>query len=148
MIFITFHGCSNEDVGENNDPTSLTEEDTEDYDCYIGYGYTGYEACKNVLVIEFADMGYGRCKKRTVSFRITTTSSPEVKLIKDKYIFRYEDYYQKSVCTSCTWYTGRIEIPYSNPSDNFSFTVEMNLTLKDGKWEHFYDVVDTCNRQL
>ena len=62
LIFITFHGCSDEHVGENNDPTSLTEEDTEDYD-YIGYGFTGYEACKNVLVTEFADKGYGGVKK-------------------------------------------------------------------------------------
>ena len=114
LIFITFHGCSNEDVGENNDPTSLTEEDTEDYDCYIGYGFTGYEACKNVPCNRVCRHGLMVWCKRTVSFRITTTSSPEVKLIKDKYIFRYEDYYQKSVCTSCTWYTGRIEIPYSN----------------------------------
>ena len=76
MSILSFSGCTTDgDDGDEPSSISLEEHDSEDYNCLISVAVKGVNKCDNKLEVIFSDWGNGRCKKRTVTFRITNQSS-------------------------------------------------------------------------
>ena len=141
VVIIIFGACNGNNGGKGDDPVTISSNDHEDYNCHIEMAGRGLSTCDNKLNVVFSDWGNGRCKKRTVTFRITNPSSTEIKLSNDVLVIKEEDYYQ----TWSRWLTEELYIPYTVPNNQnhpISFKVEMKNVFKKDEWQDFYDVID------
>jgi len=144
-----FLGCSNDDPGDPPKSPSLSSDETDDDDpddyddCLIDRKGYGIDKCANELLVVFGDWGQGRCKKRTISFRIINSSSSEIRLTKEVLVIKESDYHEANIENN--WITDTYYLPYTVPNNQqhpISFTVEMKNMFKKDYWQKFYDVTD------